>query len=200
MDISPAEKVRKRIEESNAAFLASSREGKRIMLALDVIYQLSIRRMVPMSVYFDPGDKYFERSGLEVRDVLKEVDTCFVCGIGSFFMAAVERLNEFKFRDFEDDFTTSSRFRGNIVAYLGKHDLFSLAEMLAVEAFFELYNDASQHRSARMWKEEPNNDHTVRLKRIAEVVVRTEGRQELTLDLLMKELPTGEFDPLPVTP
>lgn len=204
MEIAKAEQVRKRIEESNALFLGSSREGKRVILAMDIIYQLALHRMVPMSVYFNPGPELFspENDEKEVKEVLGGVEQCYVCGIGAVFMAAVERLNEFKFTDFDGDIPTSGPFRSSLIRYIAGHDLFTRLELETVEAFFE-WDYAARHNgeSAKKWLDvDEGFGRDVRLKRIAEVIIKTEGRERLDLDLIMAELPTGEFDPMLVTP
>ena len=94
---------RKEIAKRNKAFQALPDYKKRVVIAQDVLDQLEARRLIPTyGTYLSPGDKvehdYFDSYGDhydEDREVSEALDgaKCEVCGIGSLFIAAVDRAN-----------------------------------------------------------------------------------------------------------
>ena len=161
---SPQELVRKRIEETNAEFIAAPRERRRVMLAEDILHQLSLGRIEAMSTYlrFDGMRKIYnpetdEDYDHEIKDILSEVPKCQVCGIGAFFVCAVERLDEIRVHEW----VLGVNSRGAIMRYLGRLDLFTASELDAIEDYFEHGRNPVQH--------------TLRLENIAETIIKTKG-------------------------
>lgn len=191
------EAIRRRIEETNALFEAADKPTRRVMLAKDVLLQLVNRRMIATSTYFHPQAENFWQSDCQLRDRLRATPTCRVCGIGSLFVAAVERLNKITCAEYSAGEYEYGE-RRTMIKYMESLDLFSSDELDQVEWFFERcrdYQSMTRDAARRKWDAVEQPD---RLRRIMEVIIRTEGRKVLTLDLLMLELPTGEFDPAPV--
>lgn len=184
------EAINKHVEETNAAFEAADKPTRRVMLARDILLQLVSHRILPTSCYFGPIQDYFWINGTEIRDRLKITAQCNVCGIGALFMAAVQRLDQIQCDDFLED------ERYSMIGYMEKFDLFSFAELDAIEDFFERRRAYGEHPlRTEAWALVGSND---RLRRIAATIIKTEGRKAITLDLLLLELPTDELDPPPV--
>lgn len=186
------QEIRKSIADSNAEFAAAPREKKRVMLAKDVLFQLSIDRIAPTSAYFklDPrGNILADNRDRQVQDLLFEVPQCQVCGIGSLFLVAVERLDALTVRDIIGDMqivtadSVVAAARYPITQYLEKHDLFSGTELQLIENFFE-----AQRYTNYYWKWSSAEG---RMRQIMEVIVRTEGA-ELKMGMLDDEYPTKD--------
>ncbi len=150
------------VDKTNEAFLAAPVAKKRTMLASDVLRQLHMGRLIPQSNYFSfIGMSTIKERGEDpdIRQTLRDVPQCSVCGIGALFVAAVERLNEIRFSAYFD----SGYFRRCVTAYLGNQtQLFSLYELDRIENFFE---DDDLPVSKRM-----------RMQILMELIIRVDGR------------------------
>lgn len=135
----------KDIDESNAAFMVATREEKRVQIARDVLAQLKIGRIVPRSTYLESptlseigqrrrvhGDPVSDENK-ELRDVLRQDHICWVCGIGSIFLAMVDRLDAYKVEKY---FSYMSR-RAFTNYIEDEHHLFAPAELDYIENYFE---------------------------------------------------------------
>jgi hypothetical protein len=181
------------IEATNQVFMEADLPTKRVMLAKDVITQLDIKRMTAYSTYFTPlaietvDPSYYHRtdwtffdrnlveSSRDMKDAMRSMPMCQVCGIGSLFVAAVQRLDKMRVADY-------SHYRATHTSYLRKHELFSDDESDHIEAFFENYNFSTEHKAYRTngWDCATPTD---RLRRIMETIVETEGKEKLTVAL-----------------
>jgi len=189
--------ISRRIEETNARFEAADKSTRRVMLAKDVLLQLVNRRMLAESTYFHPLAENFWQSDCQIRDRLKAMPSCRVCGIGSLFVAAVERLNKITCSEFATGEYEYGE-RKTMIRYIEGLDLFSADELDQIEWFFECMRDYQSSQFSELRKKWGDSERSHRLRRIMEVIIRTEGRKTITLDLLMRDLPTGEFDPEPI--
>src|SRR6185369_17492660 len=88
----------KYIDDSNEAFFAASREQKRSMIAKDVIEQLNRRYINANSSYFSA---YIEPSlrNEDMKDILRTIPVCTVCGIGALLVTAVQRLDKLSYNN-----------------------------------------------------------------------------------------------------
>jgi len=187
----------KRLEETNEKFLSADPPTKRVMLAQDVLLQLKLEKFHPASNYYSPivdGLAYYSpfnfienHVGKDLRDALRVAPACHVCNIGSLFISAVERLDKITV----DTVLSSSRVRGKMVEYLARLELFSEEELEILEDFFELNSPFLDHPlyDAMGWEDVTKYN---RMKRSAEVIIATEGKVKMTLELLAKELPLPE--------
>lgn len=192
--------IRDRIAATNEQFKQADRAGKRVMLAQDIFMQLNNGRMEAASAYLTPdGNPDFlhqqDRQSKEVRDLLLNVDYCEVCGIGSLFMAAVERIDDLRLSQLleDEDYSPisaySPTFRDRLTGYLRTHDLFTAEESRDIEDFFEWNDCLENYENLPNWTfwsgvAEDSNYHLF-LHRIAQTIVETEGRELITLRLLM---------------
>lgn len=152
--------IRDRIRKTSNAFANATPSQKRVMIAQDVLFQISLRRFKPSSTYFE-NDKVFEATEMldsttQVQDLFKRMPSCHVCGIGSCFVATVDRVNELQIYD-----TTSLGSRDSQVEYLAKQGLFTGEHLGGIENAFE-------HGG---WGRSP----TDRLKKIMKRIIKLEG-------------------------
>ncbi len=122
----------------NRAFQRLSGVQKRVTVAQDVLEQLALRRLLPtfgtylkvsddVDLKFRSGDE--EHEELQVHEVLAG-NSCHVCGIGSLFVAAVDRADSCKVGDM-----SSTDDAGFMRSYL--EDFFSMEQLVLIEAAFE---------------------------------------------------------------
>lgn len=181
------------IEKTNAAFLAADPPTKRVMLAKDVLAQLKINRFHAASTYFFPqridasGEQFYDDMFLppydkdtELQSALRNLPLCEVCGIGSLFVSAVQRLDKMKMSEYFDH-------RQIMTQYLSGFELFSYKELDEIERFFENSFGESLSNSKCNFL-----TYKFRLIRIAEFIIETEGRQEITRPLLAAKVPPVE--------
>lgn len=127
-------------EKRNKAFRNLSRPKQRLTIAHDVLDQIESRRFqAKFGVYLQPkeyvvGDKFDSYSNeydseLSVQEALAD-SKCEVCGIGSLFVAAVDRVNECTVGEL-DGLSDSSFMR----SYLS--DWFDEEQLRMIEAAFE---------------------------------------------------------------
>lgn len=197
-----AGQIRKHIQETNDEFNAAPVARKRVMLAQDVLLQLKSRRMVADSVYFNPEEQdsfaplVGARTDEELRDALRGIHTCGVCGIGSLFVAAVERLDQLRVSEImgEGFGPWSGDFKRKILSYLDDHRLFTNAELDAVENLFEWSEVPDSMPNFRAWQalNERDEMYLPALTSIMETIVATRGEEEVTLELLMGREPPDD--------
>lgn len=130
----------KAMEKRNAAFARLSDARKRVTVAQDVIDQLRIRRFKAepgnyLRLESDAEDKFhrFDDDGesLGVHEVLDGVK-CHVCGIGSLFVAAVDRINQCTVGDMQHSYDNPQFMRD----YLG--EFFPEDQLVLIETAFEM--------------------------------------------------------------
>jgi len=120
-------------DRRNKAFRRLSDGEKRVTIAGDVLDQLDAKRFVPtfgtyLEVPFSVETKFYD-GNLKVDEVLSGV-TCEVCGIGSLFVAAVDRANACTVDDMQSP--SDDEFMRE---YLG--EWFSREQLEMIEAAFE---------------------------------------------------------------
>lgn len=147
-------KIYDRIRRTNAAFEKATPEKKRVMIAKDVILQLDLKRIVPRSTYFDQDDaqdaaRYTaDTADVEVRDIFRQMPDCNVCGIGSCFVAVVERVDDLTSRKAHSLGGIANR---NVqVAYLVRHGIFTRDHLDIIESCFESDQKHQKRRLRRM--------------------------------------------------
>lgn len=128
----------KETERRNRQFARLSNARKRVVIAQDVLDQLDLRRLVPtFGKYLEVPDEVAQKfsswddddESIQVHEALDGV-SCKVCGIGSLFVAAVDRANECTVADMDQP--QNDYFMRE---YLG--DFFDLEQLVLVEAAFE---------------------------------------------------------------
>lgn len=130
----------KETEKRNRAFAKLSGSRKRITVAQDVLDQLRLRRFVATTgTYLQPTTVEAKRQfnsfdddsdKRPVHEVLEDVK-CQVCGIGSLFVAAVDRANACTIKDMDHSYENSGFMR----EYLG--EFFSDEQLVLIETAFE---------------------------------------------------------------
>ena len=160
------------VEKSNAAFKKMNRARKRVQIAKDVIKQISLKRFsTEMCGYFEvaknPNENEKRLYGKDLQGVLKKTPTCYVCGIGAVFVAAVDRLNKIQLSVTQDG-------RNIYVEYLNKLNLFTQLEMTTIEHAFEGWERFSPWRVPKQ-KFETTENTIDRLARIMEVIISHKG-------------------------
>jgi hypothetical protein len=119
--------------ERNAEFAALSGPMKRVTIARDVLLQLEAKRLVPSFgnyLRIDEDDFIDALDDDGVREVLAE-NQCHACGIGSLFVAAVDRVNECTVGDMEGELNNSTF----MVKYLS--EWFERDQLIMIESAFE---------------------------------------------------------------
>jgi hypothetical protein len=133
------ERNRKATEKRNREFNKLPDARKRVVIAEDVLQQMKAKRFIAklgtyIGVPYSVKEK-FESSGegegepAPLHEVLEGVQ-CEVCGIGSLFVAAVDRMNECSVSDI--DAVDDDRFMRE---YLG--GFFEEDQLVLIEAAFE---------------------------------------------------------------
>jgi hypothetical protein len=135
-------RTNKATEKRNRAFAKLSGSRKRITVARDVLEQLRLRRFVATTgTYLQPTTVEAQRQfnsfdddsdKRPVHEVLEDVK-CQVCGIGSLFVAAVDRANACTIKDMNHSYENSGFMR----EYLG--GFFSDEQLVLIETAFEKF-------------------------------------------------------------
>lgn len=144
-------KIYERIRKTNTRFAKATPEKKRVMIARDILFQLDLRRLVPSSTYFDQDDATNAsriNTGAEVRDVFKQMPECNVCGIGSCFVAAIDRADDLTCKKAIDRGGFAARSMQ--VAYLVKLGIFTSDHLDSIECCFESDQKNQKRRLRRM--------------------------------------------------
>lgn len=181
MFLTQAEVVQ-RFDDTNEAFMAADRATRRKMLAEDVLVQLRAQTIKAAHTYIMADFVNTDLFGWESADLktqLRGATWCHVCMIGAFFVSAVHRLNDIKVDQIDD---RSLAVRSNMVAYMTKYELFTRPEARAMEEFFESGSTFFEHpRYSRYC----GMDTSSRMRHAAELIIASEGKEEITLDFLM---------------
>ena len=84
-----------RIKKDNAAFAKLSPAKKRVLIAEDVLAQMSTGYIKPMHETFATFKKHLPKNKpeLQLQEFLNQQKSCEVCGIGSLFVCAVRRFD-----------------------------------------------------------------------------------------------------------
>lgn len=137
------------IVESNKAFEKKTMAEKRVALAEDVLFQLKIKRLDAQQStgYFSfvndeletMVEDLKENPDLEFQTVLQQTPSCTVCGIGSLFVVAVDRLNTCKMSEAVEEYG-SRPDRDEMVAYFKKLRIFTPHQLDLIERAFEHNN------------------------------------------------------------
>lgn len=173
-------------EKRNQAFARLSDARKRVVVAQDVLDQLRARRFVAATGTYlglpdEVGEKFTHFDGptpqVGVHEVLSGVK-CQVCGIGSLFVAAVDRANECTVKDMDHSYDNPDFMRG----YLG--EFFSEEQLVLIETAFEmdvvnalntgLHRDHLEIEAAIAFGEK-SQDAKQRLKRIMQNIIMNKG-------------------------
>lgn len=162
MDKKELDKYYRSISRSNAAFKKMNRARKRVQLAKDVIKQVELSRFTTSSVYLEVSDTT-RILNKDLQKALKKEPTCTVCGIGSIFVCAVDRLDKIKI---------TAPQRDVFVAYLVKMNLFSRFEMELIESAFEGWH---QFHVDKGYAYETGDSSKERLVRIMELLIAKKG-------------------------
>lgn len=153
----------KQVDESNERFLKGTLEEKRVMIAEDILKQLAIDRIIPMSTYIGSSEvdklaniRFNKRAGdvynipeerEELRDLLRRDTSCQVCGIGAIFVSIVDRLDAIEagaiFRWTRTEITNYVNF---------KSGLFTDEELKQIEDYFEAHPITAGIRKYRLTK------------------------------------------------
>jgi hypothetical protein len=130
------EKLKRALTRKQREFEKMTPREKRVAIARDVIDQIEARKLIATSVYFDLSHTAAERmrashrsGSVDVAMVTAQAQ-CRVCGIGSLFVAAIERADNLKFKDF-----SRHDHRDAEVTYL--RQWFDEATLDRVEQYFE---------------------------------------------------------------
>lgn len=182
------------ISQSNRSFKKMNMQAKRVQIAKDVLKQLQLQRMTGASVYFsnerisnvvgtklqrledaeycagyDEANKDVEKAqrgcDVEIQDLLKTMPSCRVCGIGSAFIATVDRLNSIKIKDLSE--SGGIEERESMVAYLTKTKIFSEEQLDLIEEAFE--------NSSGFQPPEHQDDGNQRLRNVMDMIIKTRG-------------------------
>jgi hypothetical protein len=185
-------KERKRIKDKNRRFALMSDENKRRAVARDVIQQIEAKRFIAeqgtyLSVTGLKAINLFEKAHEENDDdaletpldsVLAKAESCHVCGIGSLFVAAVERGDACTLGDMsghnDDDYLRE---------YLG--DFFSDQQLFLIEAAFEGHTVNDAPDGVKSW-DTSNATNYVR---------GIHNENERLLAIMRNIVKNGEFDP-----
>lgn len=181
------ERNNRETERRNQAFAKLSDARKRVVVAQDVLDQLRLRRFVaPTGIYLQPAteeakdqfDSYDEESSKKPVHELLEGVKCQVCGIGSLFVAAVDRANACTIEDMDHSYENSNFMR----EYLG--EFFSDEQLVLIETAFETelihsggtgLNRFSPKVEAAIAFGEKSTSAEKRLKRIMENIISNKG-------------------------
>ena len=177
--ISAAEKKRrlKNLRDRNRRFAKMPPDRQRIAIARDVLAQLDAKRFVARSTYLQIlggtppqpyngwTERYTDAENVDLSEVTACADKCQVCGIGSVFVAAVERADRLKLKKLEVGSGGMPRVnRSQMITYL--RPWFSHEQLDRIEDVFEL------HDCPRRWQIlTPEN----RLRRIMENIIENSG-------------------------
>lgn len=140
------ERLRARLKRENKKFKTLSKGAQRLQIAQDVLTQLAMRRIRPESNYFSLSDGLDEvaaeadQKGLDLSEIVAQT-TCHVCGIGSVFVAAVQRADKCKLSDMK----ATGNTRDFETDYLKRW--FSLDQLGLIEAYYECHDSGSQYYS-----------------------------------------------------
>lgn len=154
---------------------------KRVQIARDVLAQLAAKRFKasPGTWVGKDGGKFItEGSAVEqVCDLTKKIKKCEVCGLGSLFVAAVERANDLKTDQLESKEYFSGEGEKRVIGeedvfdYLGR--FFDGDQLDAIEAAFEMGDGARDNVRAEKFCPDPNP--TVRMTLIMENIIANRG-------------------------
>ncbi len=164
--------IKRVLRARNAAFKKLTRPEQRVQIAKDVLAALATRRFVATSTYFDLPNEVQEicnsddgqTAKLDVSEVTSQVK-CDVCGIGSLFVAAVERADKLKINDFMNEDTRDAE-----VNYLKRW--FSDEMLDKVEDYFEVGNGNLSSASPIQRQEKRSK----RMKMIMENIISNNGK------------------------
>lgn len=182
------DKIEKQLEKKNEQFRKASPAKKRVMIAKDVISQLKSGKIVPDHTYFSWPDHKSEETAECLRRnrtptnmaLLTSRTSCEVCGIGSLFVAALERDGRYKLGRYKG--RSSEPGRAEIVCYLTPY--FDRTQLQLIEAFFEqdLYFtsiDVQETLDPEMVYKNPiftERDDRKRLEMIMENIIENNGQ------------------------
>lgn len=176
--------IRKRIEKNNAAFLKLTKAQQRVQIAKDVLEQLAIKKIVATSTYFELSAVKLNNQlddaaeeGIDLSEVTSQVK-CNVCGIGSLFVAALERTDNFKAKKLVGTDTYGDE-KGVEVRYLKKW--FDEEQLNEVEDYFELFRANCDVHGNRSDPRSPSPIRrqkyaSKRLRMIMENIISNNGR------------------------
>ena len=170
------------IKKTNAEFEAMTPAQKRVQIAKDVIFQLDIGRIKGGSVYFDAPKPFFkeydkclqrsswdgykpaEKPDVELQDLFSKMPSCTVCGIGSVFVSAVDRLDQLKASD------TDGLCKEPMVAYLQEQKIFCSEQLDLIENAFEGYDNYATVSEAGGFA-----GSSLRLRTVMELIIAAKG-------------------------
>lgn len=166
----------KNLRDRNRRFARMPRDRQRIAIARDVLAQLDIGRFEAASVYLqirtrplaEPHELHFKAAQAEIdlSEVTACADKCRVCGIGSVFVAAVERADRLKLAELRPNYDGNPLVpRQKMVDYLAPW--FDGEQLGIIESVFE----QGQSCPAAWLEFGP----TKRLRRIMENIIENGG-------------------------
>ena len=173
------DRIKARLRRKNREFKKLSLREQRIKIAKDVISMIDVGLIRPASTYIRlpvfPAIEH--RAKLDMSEVIAQLPSCEVCGIGSLFVSAVTSADVLKFSDFDfgDD-------RNEEVRYLSRW--FSEDQLWRVENYYEdrrsVYSDGHGHSGdshvSPILCRHPKNAAETRMKMIMENIVSNRGR------------------------
>lgn len=178
------EREKKLSKKRNAEFRAMPDDRKRVVIAQDVLAQIEMKRLVPtygtyLTVPSECERKFgeYEFDELQLNDALSGT-SCQVCGIGSIFVAAIDRANGCTVGEM-----TSASDDEFMREYLS--NWFSAEQLDLIETAFEgrVVSENVNHHDKKV----------MRALRFTQDVVRPATRLRKIMDNILKN--QGEFVP-----
>jgi len=177
-------KKNRRIDRDNKAFEKMSPSEKRVQIARDVLAQLNAKRLIATPGVWLAGkheDDLFSREDVkkdpELQKILKSQKECTGCALGGMFMCAVERANELKLSDLDDD-TRNMRQLQDASVFEYMEQFFSREQLDEIESAFEQGEGFASNEDAADWLEEVD-DAEERMRLIMENIVVNKGKFKL---------------------
>ncbi len=167
------------VKKENAKFRKLPKRQQVVLIAEDVLRQLAVKRLVPefgtyLSVDRDVEDAIDGGPERDLREILHE-EKCHVCGIGSLFVAALDRANGCTADDISS--TDNDSFMRE---YLERW--FDESQLNMIEVAFEgriiksSYDDADDDTDRALAFAKKTKTPMARLKAIMTNVVKNDGR------------------------
>jgi hypothetical protein len=173
-------KIQESLRKTNEKFNSLSKAEQRVQIAKDVIKQLDSGKLVAESIYFNWNSSEYDALNEKAQCLadqdsktdfacLTKQTTCQVCGIGSLFVAALERDGRYKLggKRSKDAYPD----REDEVAHLAKY--FDADTLQDIEDHFEQNEAWSRNDYNQEIIKEYNE--TKRLKMIMENIIKNKG-------------------------
>lgn len=197
-----------RIKKSNAEFAKLTPAQRRVVIAQDVLAQMSSGQIVAEEgVWANFKNAIPNKPELELQDFLNEQKSCNVCGLGSLFVCAVKRFNNLKISKViegknedvcNNDVQGTCRKQITVTTTLSYlKGFFSENQLQTIEAAFEQGNGWFDHHdaaNASIVGGEYFSDLSNQLSDIGEDLLTAELKMKLIMQNIIKNKGTFKTD------